>query len=206
MMSDDRRPDWNYWKNVPNWTILQAVALSLNIDPNKLYYRVLPGTMGLGKTRVESPGLEKRLSLALLNLDNDELSIIRKVKAELEKSEVKPASFAALAVRWWGSGVPAEMAALAEWTPLAPATKKSQKQSEAAIERHASKRERTLAAVIETIATADRQNYISETSQKIIVAKLAQLVEDNRFKYGNILNREGIEDIVGRILNGTYFA
>ena len=206
MSSEDRRPDWSFWKNVPHWTILQAAALSLNIDPSKLRYRVDPGTMGLGKTRDESPELEKRLSLALLNRDNDELSIIRKVKADLEKSEVTPASFAALAVRWWASGVPAEMAALAEWTPLAPATKKSQKQSEAAIERHASKRERTLAAVLETIATADRKEYISETSQKIIVAKLAQLVEDNRFKYGNILNSEGIEDIVGRILNGTYFA
>ena len=111
MMSDDRRPDWNYWKNVPSWTILQAVALSLNIDPNKLYYRVLPGTMGLCKARVESPEFAKRLSLAIENIEN--LAVYKAVEGEYEKWKITRASFSALgrSLKW---KVPPQMKARAE--------------------------------------------------------------------------------------------
>lgn len=210
MSSEDRRPDWEFWKYLTELTILEAVTLSMDIDPNKLHYRRPPGTMGeVKKVRDESPEFEKRLVLAIRNLNVLEARGRYDV-AELENCSVKLVKFTAVALSWnWK--IPPEMAALAEPDKreakiLDLRRQVGQKQSEAAIERHASKRERTLAAVIKTIATADRQNYISETSQKIIVAKLAQLVEDNRFNYGNILNVEGIEDIVGRILNGTYFA
>ena len=32
-MADDRRPDWEYWKEIPNWTILEGVTLSMDRDP-----------------------------------------------------------------------------------------------------------------------------------------------------------------------------
>ena len=70
MSSEDRRPDWDYWKNVPNWTILEAVALSMDIDPNKLHYKSHhkpPGMIGRVEVRDESPEFEKRISLAIRN-------------------------------------------------------------------------------------------------------------------------------------------
>ena len=106
MMSYDRRPDWNYWKNVPNWTILQAVTLALNIEPKLIRYRVLPGTMGLVKRRDESPEFEKRLSLAIENIET--LAVTSTVKGEFENCKITQASFAALAASFkWK--VPAQM-------------------------------------------------------------------------------------------------
>ena len=66
-MADTRRPDWHYWGHVPNATMLQAVALSRGIDPDKLRHRTQPGTMGLGKVLDESPEFTKRLRLATAN-------------------------------------------------------------------------------------------------------------------------------------------
>ena len=231
-MADDRRPDWNYWKNVPNWTILQAVALSLNIDPNKLYYRVLPGTMGLGKARVESPKFATRLALAIENIEN--LAVDKTVKGEFEKWKITGASFSALArsLKW---KVPPQMKARAEpdkreveilnlkqqvealtlerdKLPVDVPIKKSKKRSEAAIERHSNVRERTLAAVLAIICTADRESYIRSTDQIIIASKLAGLVEDTRANYekdgqdGKILSLQGIEDLIRSIVNGKYFS
>lgn len=111
MMSDDRRPDWNYWKNVPYWTILEAVALSMHIDPNKLRHRKPPGTMGVVDVRDESPEFEKRLSLALRNLTTLSAGGIGDAD-EPELCRVKQAKFSAVALSW-GWKIPSEMAALA---------------------------------------------------------------------------------------------
>jgi len=35
-MSEDRRVRWSVWKHIPDVNVLQAVALSLNIDPQKI--------------------------------------------------------------------------------------------------------------------------------------------------------------------------
>ena len=232
MSSEDRRPDWDYWKNVPNWTILQGVALSLNIDPNKLHHRVLPRTMGLGKTRVESPEFSKRLSLAIENIEN--LAVYKTVEEEFEKWKITRASFSALgrSLKW---KVPPQMKARAEpdkreveilnlkqqvealtqardeckgkATDVATITLNASR-GELAKAQHAAKRERTLGAVLATVAIADRNDYIVKKSQKFNVAKLAGLVEDNRMKYekhGLILSVDEIKKLVGKILSGKYF-
>ena len=78
----------------------------------------------------------------------------------------------------------------------------------AATERHASRRERTLAAVVATIASADQSLY--RNAEKINATKLAQLVEDNRAKYqkegDKILTQDEIVKLLRKILNGKYFS
>ena len=155
-MSDDRRPDWNYWKNVPNWTILEAVALSMDIDPKLVNYRTYRPLYGKEVTkRDESPEFEKRLSLAIENIEN---LAVKAVAGEYEKWKITRASFSALtrSLKW---KVPPQMKARAEpdkreveilnlkqqvealtldrdKLPVDVPIKKSKKRSEAAIERH----------------------------------------------------------------------
>ena len=232
MMSDDRRPDWNYWKNVPNWTILEAVALSMDIDPKLVNYRTYRPLYGKEVTkRDESPEFEKRLSLAIENIEN---LAVKAVAGEYEKWKITRASFSALtrSLKW---KVPPQMKARAEpdkreveilnlkqqvealtlerdKLPVDVPIKKSKKRSEAAIERHSNVRERTLAAVLAIICTADRESYIRSTDQIIIASKLAGLVEDTRANYekdgqdGKILSLQGIEDLIRSIVNGKYFS
>lgn len=120
MSSEDRRPDWKFWKNVPNWTILGAVALSMDIDPKKLHYKSHRKTSGIMiewvEVRDESPEFEKRLELAILNIySNRKLKVTSSGPGDREKWEITHASFAALAVGcWWTGDVPPELAALAE--------------------------------------------------------------------------------------------
>ena len=241
MSSEDRRPDWNYWKNVPEWTILEAVALSMDIDPNKLHYKSHRKTSGIMiewvEVRDESPEFEKRLELAILNIySNRKLKVTSSGPGDREKWEITHASFAALAVGcWWTGDVPPELAALAEPDKRDAEILDLKQQVEALTEerdtwkrtaedasattnaargeltkaQHAKNRERTLAAVLATIATADREGYINKTGQKIVVTKLAGLVEDNRTKYekpGKILSVEEIKNLVGKVLNGGYFS
>ena len=202
-MADDRRPDWEWWKYIPSGTILEAVALSMDTAPRLLSY-VHELSMWMVDYSPAPREFQKRLTLAVRNLTTlSAWGTYPENEPELCQVELPKAAAVFLS---WGWKIPPEMAALAEATPVAEAIKKSQNQSEAAIERHSKRRERTLAAVLWTIATADRELYIRSSDQSIIVSKLAQLVEDNRLKYGNILKLEGIEDIVGKILNGTYFS
>ena len=106
-MADDRRPDWEYWKEVPNWTILEAVTLSMDRDPED---KQSNWAEFLGSTK-----FKKRLSLAMRNLDdNGKLTVTWTVPGDRAKWEVTHASFAAQAVGWWKGDVPPELAALAE--------------------------------------------------------------------------------------------
>ncbi len=232
MSSEDRRPDWEFWKYLTRLTILEAVALSLDLDPNKLRYRTPPGMMGQ-KVRDESPEFERRLALAIRN--RTQLSRQDDDVSEMEDHGVDQPRFSIVALSWnWT--LPAEMAALAEpdkrdakilnlkqqvevlteerdtWKRTAEdssANTTNAARGELTKAQHAKTRERTLAAVLATIATADRKDYTNKTSQKIVVTKLAGLVEDNRTKYekpGKILSLQGIEDLVGKVLNGDYFS
>ena len=215
-MTQERKPDWEWWGNVDEVTVIEAVALSMDIDPNKLHYRKPPGTMGEVEVRDESPEFDKRFSLAIRNLKVLEAWGIGGVVGKLEYCLVKLVKFTAVALSWnWK--IPAEMAALAEPDKrdakiLDLRHQVGQKQSEAAIERHSKLRERTLAAVLATIATADRKDYTNKSDQKIVVTKLAGLVEDTRANYekdapgGKILSLQGIEDLIRNILNGKYFS
>jgi len=102
------------------------------------------------------------------------------------------------------------LAALAEANKVGVATPQESQHSLAAQAQHAKKRERTLAAVLATIATADRTFYIGGNGEGIIAAKLAGLVEDNRTKYEKdgkmILGLQEITNLVSKILNDKYFS
>ena len=112
MSSEGRRPDWEWWGNVDEVTVIEAVALSMDIDPNKLHYRKPPGTMGEVEVRDESPEFEKRFSLAIRNLKVLEARGRYDVD-ELENCSMKLVKFTAVALSWnWK--IPPEMAALAE--------------------------------------------------------------------------------------------
>ena len=233
MSSEDRRPDWEWWGNVDEVTVIEAVALSMDIDPNKLHYRKPPGTMGEVEVRDESPEFEKRFSLAIRNLKVLEARGRYDVD-ELENCSMKLVKFTAVALSWnWT--LSAEMAALAEpdkrdaeilnlkqqvevfteerdtWKRTAEdssANTTNAARGELTKAQHAKTRERTLAAVLATIATADRKDYTNKSDQKIVVTKLAGLVEDNHTKYEKprkILSVEEIKNLVGKILNGDYF-
>lgn len=86
---------------------------------------------------------------------------------------------------------------------------KNPNQSLASIKQHTNTRERTLAAVLKTIAEEkDRGRYTKKSTAELSIVKLAQLVEDNRLKYekrGKILSLEQIKKLLGEILNGNYF-
>ena len=112
-MTQERKPDWEWWGNVDEVTVIEAVALSMDVDPNKLHYRKPPGTMGVVEVRDESPEFDKRFSLAIRNLKVLEAWGIGGVVGKLEYCLVKLAKFTAVALSWnWK--IPPEMAALAE--------------------------------------------------------------------------------------------
>ena len=234
-MTQDRKPDWDFWSYVPDVTILQAVALSRDIDPNLINYRTHRLAYGEEVTkRDESPEFEKRLAICVRNL-NTLSARGREDVDELEDCSVKLVKFTAVALSWnWT--LSAEMAALAEpdkrdaeilnlkqqvevfteerdtWKRTAEdssANTTNAARGELTKAQHAKTRERTLAAVLATIATADRKDYTNKSDQKIVVTKLAGLVEDNRTKYEKprkILSVEEIKNLVGKVLNGDYFS
>ena len=111
-MTQERKPDWEWWGKVDEVTVIEAVALSMDIDPNKLHYRKPPGTMGVVEVRDESPEFDKRFSLAIRNLKVLEARGRYDVD-ELENCSMKLVKFTAVALSWnWK--IPPEMAALAE--------------------------------------------------------------------------------------------
>ena len=111
-MTQERKPDWEWWGNVDEVTVIEAVALSMDVDPNKLHYRKPPGTMGVVEVRDESPEFDKRFSLAIRNLKVLEARGRYDVD-ELENCSMKLVKFTAVALSWnWK--IPPEMAALAE--------------------------------------------------------------------------------------------
>lgn len=111
-MTQERKPDWEWWGNVDEVTVIEAVALSMEVDPNKLHYRKPPGTMGVVEVRDESPEFDKRFSLAIRNLKVLEARGRYDVD-ELENCSMKLVKFTAVALSWnWK--IPPEMAALAE--------------------------------------------------------------------------------------------
>jgi hypothetical protein len=62
-LSMDRPPDWGFWRHVPNVTLPEGVALSLNIDPRRL--RPNRYSWRAGQARFdEGPEFENRLLLA----------------------------------------------------------------------------------------------------------------------------------------------
>ena len=189
-----RRAIWEMWTPDIVVTTLEAVALSMDIDPECLRYH-------WEDFLDQSFEFNKRHHVA---------------SRSIETLEVSLAKFAAMALSW-GWKIPLQMTAMAanlsaDAKSVATGIKKSQNQSEAAIERHSKLRERTLAAVLATIATADRKDYTNKSDQKIVVTKLAGLVEDTRANYekdapgGKILSLQGIEDLIRNILNGKYFS
>ena len=112
-MTQDRKPDWDFWSYVPDVTILQAVALSRDIDPNLINYRTYKLAYGEEVTkRDESPEFEKRLAICVRNLNTLEARGRYDVD-ELENCSVNLVKFTAVALSWnWK--IPPEMAALAE--------------------------------------------------------------------------------------------
>ena len=111
-MTQERKPDWEWWGKVDEETVIEAVALSMDVDPNKLHYRKPPGTMGVVEVRDESPEFDKRFSLAIRNLKVLEARGRYDVD-ELENCSMKLVKFTAVALSWnWK--IPPEMAAVAE--------------------------------------------------------------------------------------------
>lgn len=113
-MSQDRKPDWNFWSFVPNVSILKGVALSLNIDPNRINYHARDGMMGI-KDLNESHEFGERIILLLKN--KTRLRIITTDKDEPEKSEATTHSIANLLLAI-NRTIPPEMAAIAEVEPV----------------------------------------------------------------------------------------
>ena len=113
-MTQERKPDWEWWGNICDLTILEAVALSMDIDPNDINYRTHRKPYGEEVTkRDESPEFEKRLALAFRNLD----TLSARNREDADKLEycywVEQAKFTAVALSWnWK--IPPELAALAE--------------------------------------------------------------------------------------------
>ena len=119
-MSPDRKPDWNYWSYIPNVSILQGVALSLDIDPNRISYHVRDGTMGF-KELNESREFQERMILVIKNIDK--LTVKKTVWDAPEKNEVTVASLGALMLAI-NRAIPPEMEALAaRESDVAPSTK-----------------------------------------------------------------------------------
>jgi len=58
-------PNWSFWRQVPTWTVFEAVALSLNIDPKKLDTHPSHGRAGIAVQHIPPPEFHARLELAL---------------------------------------------------------------------------------------------------------------------------------------------
>jgi hypothetical protein len=65
MISSDA-PDWSYWRLIPTVTLLEAVSLSLNIDPRTLVPHPPKGRLhGLATVRIPPSEFYSRLDLAM---------------------------------------------------------------------------------------------------------------------------------------------
>jgi len=62
----ERKPNWHEWLNIPTVSVEEAVALSCDIDPNKVERTARP----IGRASIlESEGFMTRLRMALRNLE-----------------------------------------------------------------------------------------------------------------------------------------
>jgi hypothetical protein len=108
-LDEDDAPDWSYWRLVPTVTLLEAVSLSLNIDPRKLVPHPAGGRFaGIAITRIAPPELYHRLDLAMRCVGET----LPAAKSRYGKEHVRLYSFTA-----WATGLewdlPSELEALA---------------------------------------------------------------------------------------------
>lgn len=209
MITDYPKPNWKEWGKVHWVTILEGVALSLNIDPRSIN-KAIQDFRELGKLLLQLPEFHDRLWVVERNLER-----LTPLSTEGESTHwrVPLTQFADLlhSFRW---DLPSEIVALTTGTlPTGTNHGANSKPSLAAKARHAGTRERTLAVVIRiinnSIATDDAKKFVSEKDQKIVATDLADLVNDHREQYENekekILSHQEIVKLVRQIVNGDYF-
>jgi hypothetical protein len=107
---DDRTPNWNKWRLIPNPTLWQCVALSLNIDPDKVHKEWLEINLVI---REEGRKFNDRLAIALANAGDT--GALRPTKYTMDSKcwEVSLRQFAAWAHRV-GWEAPPELLAMAD--------------------------------------------------------------------------------------------
>lgn len=109
--ADDRKPRWNKWRLIPDVKIFEAVALSLDIDPEKLKWNRDGWMAGGYRSRFdESEEFSDRLEIAIRN--GRELNISCVNLGDSTKNEIPLAEFASwtLSINW---KIPEELGALA---------------------------------------------------------------------------------------------
>ena len=109
-MTQDRKPDWDFWSNVPDLTIMEALVLSMEHEPKHLGDR--PDGGWRAGSLPASPEFKHRFELVKRNLRTLSVSGIDE-RYELKDCWVERSKFAAV-TRSWGWKIPPEMAAWAE--------------------------------------------------------------------------------------------
>ncbi len=107
-----RKPDWRFWRHVPATTLVEAVALSLDIDPKKL--RFGRNAWRGGRKFDEGAEFENRLELTRRCLGNSLAGPVNWLAVRYEDAHpaVELATFAAWALSV-GFSIPSELAPLA---------------------------------------------------------------------------------------------
>ena len=112
VVDQDRTPNWEKWRHVPNVKLWEAVALSLNIEPGKVKHSKT-GWMADAHLFEESQEFKDRIFIAVRNLGkNPSLHATAIAMDHPEGCEVSLASFAAWAcsINW---GIPQQLAEMA---------------------------------------------------------------------------------------------
>lgn len=68
-MDTNRAPNWNHWRHIPEATLWELVALSLNIDPDKVRHQ-RDSWMAGSHLFEESDEFDKRLDILVRNLNH----------------------------------------------------------------------------------------------------------------------------------------
>ncbi len=111
-MTGGRKPNWEKWKHVPDVKVWEGVALSLDIEPDKVRFNQY-GWMGDGLAFKESKELDERIFVAKRNLTSGgSLRPTSITMGDPARSMVRLSQFAewALSLGW---RVPADLAGLA---------------------------------------------------------------------------------------------
>jgi hypothetical protein len=171
----DKAPDWQLWRHMPEVKLWQAVVLSLNENPDRLTYsngRIVSGET-VDEYFSENRDATKRIRLLIANhFDRRHFSACTLNMGDPRLSGVRLPEFAAWAlsvVEW--EGLPPELVAMAQ-TPEVPAPADSTNVSSARLMLRMTKEkvaehyaQRTLNAIVEQEAVS--QNQAAGDLQKV---------------------------------------
>lgn len=112
-------PDWGFWLHVPDVLVMEAVSLSLDIDPKTLSMRQgVDGRYLHGLPEADTKEFARRLDLTNRNLGSTLTVMNWREHRNGADPKIRLQRFAAWAARIWP--VPPELAALGKPEPLKP--------------------------------------------------------------------------------------